>query len=86
MAIVILDMKRFWLDRARIVAGLIQPLLYLFVLGAGLGSTSTMGTAIVRTFLPGTMGVVASSFSHARRQLTMRLYDRQIMTSSRPSS
>ena len=26
LAIIILDMKRFWLDRARMIAGLIQPL------------------------------------------------------------
>ena len=41
VAIVILDLKRFWMDRARLIAGLIQPLLYLFVLGAGIGATRT---------------------------------------------
>jgi len=44
-AIVILDLKRFWLDRARLIAGLIQPLLYLFVLGAGLGASMKMGAS-----------------------------------------
>jgi ABC-2 type transport system permease protein len=42
-AIVVLDLKRFWVDRARLVAGLVQPLLYLFVLGAGIGASSRMG-------------------------------------------
>ncbi|HEY3756406.1 MAG TPA: ABC transporter permease [Opitutaceae bacterium] len=41
-AIVILDLKRAWLDRARVISGLIQPLLYLFVLGAGFGASSTV--------------------------------------------
>jgi ABC-2 type transport system permease protein len=42
-AIIVLDLKRAWLDRARLVAGLVQPLLYLFVLGAGLGGNSRIG-------------------------------------------
>jgi len=42
-AVVVLDLKRAWLDRARLLTGLAQPLLYLFVLGAGLGGSSRMG-------------------------------------------
>ena len=30
--------RRYWRDRARILPGLVQPLLYLFVFGLGLGS------------------------------------------------
>ena len=57
-AIVVLDLKRAWLDRARLVTGLIQPLLYLFVLGAGLGAASRMGTAVYeRDIFPGVMGL-----------------------------
>lgn len=54
--IVVLDMKRFWLDRARLIAGLIQPLLYLFVLGSGLGANSQYGPDEYRRFIfPGTI-------------------------------
>lgn len=42
-AIVMLDMQRFFKERARLIAGLIQPLLYLFVLGSGLGASMQMG-------------------------------------------
>jgi len=42
-AIVMLDMQRFFKERVRLIAGLIQPLLYLFVLGSGLGASMRMG-------------------------------------------
>ena len=42
-AVVMLDIKRLWLDRIRLISSLIQPLLYLFVLGSGLGASSTLG-------------------------------------------
>ena len=42
-AVVMLDLKRLWVDRVRLVSSLIQPLLYLFVLGSGLGASSTLG-------------------------------------------
>ena len=75
--IVILDLKRAWLDRARLVAGLIQPLLYLFVLGAGIGASSRMGGGDYRRFIfPGTMGLsllFAATFS----AITI-VFDRQI--------
>jgi len=58
IAIVILDLKRAWVDRARLVAGLVQPLLYLFVLGAGIGASVKMGGGDYRRFIfPGTMGL-----------------------------
>jgi ABC-2 type transport system permease protein len=57
-AVVVLDLKRAWLDRARLITGLIQPLLYLFVLGAGLGSTSKLGAGVYeRDIFPGVMGL-----------------------------
>lgn len=43
LAVIILDIKRLWLDRIRLISSLIQPLLYLFVLGSGLGASSTLG-------------------------------------------
>jgi len=57
-AVVVLDLKRAWLDRARLLTGLAQPLLYLFVLGAGLGGSSRMGgPAYQRSIFPGVMGL-----------------------------
>lgn len=76
-AIVILDLKRFWLDRARLVAGLVQPLLYLFVLGAGIGASSRMGGGDYRRFIfPGTMGL-SLLFSATFAAVTI-VFDRQI--------
>ena len=77
IAIVILDLKRFWVDRARLVAGLIQPLLYLFVLGAGIGASSRMGGGDYRRFIfPGTMGL-SLLFSSTFAAITI-VFDRQI--------
>ena len=77
LAIVILDLKRFWLDRARLVAGLVQPLLYLFVLGAGIGASSRMGGGDYRRFIfPGTMGL-SLLFSATFAAITI-VFDRQI--------
>src|SRR5471032_2000494 len=76
-AIVILDLKRFWLDRARLVTGLIQPLLYLFVLGAGIGASAKMGGGDYRRFIfPGTMGL-SMLFTATFSAITI-VFDRQI--------
>ncbi len=57
-AVVVLDLKRAWLDRARLITGLAQPLLYLFVLGAGLaGNSRVSGPAFQRAIFPGVMGL-----------------------------
>lgn len=57
-AVVVLDLKRFWLDRARMLVGLLQPLLYLFVLGSGIGASSRLGVGDYQRFIfPGTMGL-----------------------------
>jgi ABC-2 type transport system permease protein len=57
-AVVVLDLKRFWLDRARLLVGLMQPLLYLFVLGSGIGASSQLGLGAYQRFIfPGTMGL-----------------------------
>jgi len=76
-AILVLDMKRFWLDRARLFAGLAQPLLYLFVLGAGLGASSRMGGGNYRPYIfPGVMGL-SMLFTATFAAITI-VFDRQI--------
>lgn len=77
LAIVLLDLKRFWLDRTRLVAGLIQPLLYLFVLGAGLGASSRLGGGDYRRYIfPGSMGL-SMLFSATFAAISI-VFDRQI--------
>jgi ABC-2 type transport system permease protein len=59
LAVIILDLKRLWVDRVRLISSLIQPLLYLFVLGSGLGASSRLGSG---NYLPYIFpGVVALS-------------------------
>jgi len=77
VAIVILDLKRAWVDRARLVAGLVQPLLYLFVLGAGIGASVKMGGGDYRRFIfPGTVGL--SLLFTATFAAISIVFDRQI--------
>lgn len=63
------DIIRFWADKPRIVASLIQPILYLFVLGSGLSSMIPSGRGVpLRTFLfPGviSMSVLFTCFFSA---------------------
>lgn len=76
-AVVVLDLKRAWLDRVRLIAGLIQPLLYLFVLGAGLGASSRMGGGDYRRYIfPGVV-CVSLLFSATFAAITI-VFDRQI--------
>ncbi len=78
-AVVVLDMKRFWLDRARLIAGLAQPLLYLFVLGAGIGSSmgGSMGGGSYKPFIfPGVLGL-SQLFTATFAAITI-VFDRQI--------
>jgi len=54
------EMIRFSRDRTRVIAGMVQPLLFLFVLGGGLGSLVAKSTGGVdfRTFLfPGVLSM-----------------------------
>jgi ABC-2 type transport system permease protein len=53
------EMIRFRQDRARIIAMLLQPLLFLFVMGTGLGSVISTSDAVdFRTFLfPGVLAM-----------------------------
>ncbi|MGD1030080.1 MAG: ABC transporter permease [Opitutaceae bacterium] len=76
-AIVYLDLKRAWLDRARLIAGLAQPLLYLFVLGAGIGGSSRLGGAqYSRLIFPGVLGL--SLLFSATFAAIVIVFDRQI--------
>ncbi|MGH3485018.1 MAG: ABC transporter permease [Nocardioidaceae bacterium] len=53
------ELVRFVRDRTRMLTGLVQPLLFLFVLGTGLSSLVSQGTGIdFRTFLyPGIVAI-----------------------------
>jgi ABC-2 type transport system permease protein len=76
-AVMVLDLKRFWLDRARLIAGLAQPLLYLFVLGAGLGASSRLGGGDYQRYIfPGVLGL-SLLFTATFAAITI-VFDRQI--------
>jgi ABC-2 type transport system permease protein len=76
-AIVVLDLKRAWLDRTRLAAGLAQPLLYLFVLGAGLGGSSRLGGGQYQRYIfPGVVGLTLL-FSATFAAIVI-VFDRQI--------
>jgi ABC-2 type transport system permease protein len=54
------ELLRFWRDRTRMVAGLVQPLMWLLVLGTGLSALVSRGTAglDLRTLIfPGTLAM-----------------------------
>jgi len=54
------ELIRFWRDRLRIVTSLLQPLIFLFVLGGGLAQVASAGTEGVdlRTFMfPGALAM-----------------------------
>ena len=54
------EMIRFGRDRLRVITSLIQPVLFLFVLGSGLSSitTGTLGNVNLRTFMfPGALSM-----------------------------
>ncbi|MBU6489284.1 MAG: ABC transporter permease [Burkholderiales bacterium] len=58
LAVVCFDLKRFWASPLRIVFGLTQPLLYLFVLGAALRSgTYAEVTGYQAYIFPGIVGL-----------------------------
>ena len=76
-AIIVLDVKRNWLDRTRLVASLAQPLLYLFVLGAGLGGSSRLGGGQYQRFIfPGVLGL--NLLFSATFAAIVIVFDRQI--------
>ncbi|MDE2233968.1 MAG: ABC transporter permease [Gammaproteobacteria bacterium] len=77
LAVIALDLKRLWTDRVRLVVGLIQPLLYLFVLGSGLGANSLMGGGKYLSYIyPGVLGLSLLFTSVFAAMLIV--FDRQI--------
>ncbi len=52
------ELKRFWRDKSRVAGAIMQPTLYLFVLGTGLGSVimASRGGAAAAPKLPGGVG------------------------------
>jgi ABC-2 type transport system permease protein len=57
-AVIVLDLKRLWVERWRIVSNLGQPLLYLFILGSGIGASTMLGGGGYRHFIfPGVLGL-----------------------------
>src|SRR5204863_780602 len=54
------ELIRFFQDRSRIISSLLQPILYLFVLGTGLSTLASRGTGglSLRTFMfPGVLAL-----------------------------
>ncbi len=75
--LIVLDMKRFWQDRVRLISSLVQPLLYLFVLGTGLGSSSLLGGHDYRRYIfPGVLALTLL-FTATFAAITI-VFDRQI--------
>jgi ABC-2 type transport system permease protein len=84
------DLIRFWRDRARLVASLAQPLLYLLIFGTGLssalsgasgafgGSGSTGGLTYVQFIFPGIIGmaVLFSAYGTASSASSRRCWSR----------
>jgi ABC-2 type transport system permease protein len=70
------EMIRFSRDRSRIISSLVQPVLFLFVLGSGLASLVSSGDVDFRTFL--FPGVLATSvlFTAAFSGISM-VWDRE---------
>ena len=76
-AVIMLDLKRLWVDRVRLISSLIQPLLYLFVLGSGLGASSTLGgKGYLHYIYPGVLGL-SLLFSSVFAAMLI-VFDRQI--------
>ncbi|MGH8397024.1 MAG: ABC transporter permease [Gammaproteobacteria bacterium] len=76
-AIIVLDLTRLWKERVRLISSFIQPLLYLFVLGSGLGASSVMGgSKYLQYIFPGVLGL--SLLFSAVFAAMMIVFDRQI--------
>ncbi len=77
LAVILLDLKRLWVDRVRLISSLIQPLLYLFVLGSGLGASSTLGrSGYLHYIYPGVLAL--SLLFSAVFAAMLIVFDRQI--------
>ncbi|HYW34691.1 MAG TPA: ABC transporter permease [Balneolaceae bacterium] len=57
-SVILRDMKRIWVQPMRIVSNLVQPLLYLFLLGSGLGAATQLGGGqYLKYIFPGVVGL-----------------------------
>lgn len=76
-AVIMLDLKRLRTDYVRLISSFIQPLLYLFMLGSGLGASSVLGRARYQQFIfPGVLGL--SLLFSAVFAAMLIVFDRQI--------
>ncbi len=76
-AIVIRDLKRLWAQPIRLVSGVAQPLLYLFLLGSGLGATTQFGGAgYLQYIFPGVV-TLSLLFTATFAAITI-VFDREI--------
>lgn len=51
------ELNRFLNDRIRIVTALVQPFLFLFILGTGLGAVTNLGMSVRTYFYPGILAM-----------------------------
>jgi ABC-2 type transport system permease protein len=51
------ELNRFFNDRIRIVTALVQPFLFLFILGTGLGAVAHLGMSVRTYFYPGILAM-----------------------------
>jgi hypothetical protein len=72
-----LELKRYWLNPLRIVLSLAQPLMYLFILGAGLaGGTYALDSSYQAYIYP---GIVAMALMFAAASAAVGVvHDRQV--------
>jgi len=59
IGIIVRDMKRIWTQPLRMAGGIVQPLLYLFLLGSGIGAATVLGQGRYLSFI--FPGIVALS-------------------------
>lgn len=77
LSVILRDLKRIWAEPLRLTSGLLQPLLYLFLLGSGVGAATTLGSdAYLKFIFP---GVVALSllFTSTFAAITI-VFDREV--------
>jgi ABC-2 type transport system permease protein len=73
----VLDMKRLWFNRMRVGASLVQPLMYLFILGSGIGAGSHLGGPGYRRYIfPGVI-VMSLLFNGSSAAIAI-VVDRQL--------
>jgi len=56
-AVLLRDIKRYLADRLRVATNLVQPLLYLFVLGSGIGASTRLAGGYLPYIFPGVIAM-----------------------------